>query len=506
MKYYFLGGHLTYRGLVLAALAVGGILTGCSKSTTDNPAPDTVEVTGVVRNENGQPLAGATVTAEGGSARTAADGSYTLAHVAYHPRITVAVAAPGFFATTVGLETAANEPAKLDLRLLARTATATFNATTGVTITSSNGQLTIQPNTLADTTGTAYNGTVTAYTRFVPTDVPNFTQLMPGGDFQAINASGEQGMLTSFGFFSVELQGSAGQRLNLRAGSRAGFIIRLSAAQAADSRTPATLPLWWFDRTTGLWKEEGSATRNGYQYAGTVPHFSSWNCDVWRYRAELYGRVVCNGQPRARLPIILRNLDNVFVRYTSTDGRFAFPIPAGYEFTVSFPEGPAVVVPAQAMAARYDLGTLTRCPISRTVYGATWVANNKLRRASDSTNVTTPHYAVQYDSLGRIFLAANGRAGSTYGNVTLYPANLTHTGTYSLANAARWDDGDTIRIPGHGNRFVASAGTLEVTTFTADEIRGTFSFTAVETPAPTPPNTPLTVPVSNGTFYIIRRP
>jgi hypothetical protein len=38
--------------------------------------------------------------------------------------------------------------------------------------------------------------------------------------------------------------------------------------------------LWSLDDTTGLWKEEGTATRQGDEYVGSVSHFSFWNCDA----------------------------------------------------------------------------------------------------------------------------------------------------------------------------------------------------------------------------------
>jgi hypothetical protein len=38
--------------------------------------------------------------------------------------------------------------------------------------------------------------------------------------------------------------------------------------------------LWYVDEATGLWKEEGTATKQGNTYVGTVKHFSFWNCDI----------------------------------------------------------------------------------------------------------------------------------------------------------------------------------------------------------------------------------
>ena len=40
---------------------------------------------------------------------------------------------------------------------------------------------------------------------------------------------------------------------------------------------PATISLWYFDETKGIWKEEGTATKQSTNYIGTVSHFSFWN-------------------------------------------------------------------------------------------------------------------------------------------------------------------------------------------------------------------------------------
>jgi hypothetical protein len=45
------------------------------------------------------------------------------------------------------------------------------------------------------------------------------------------------------------------------------------------SAAPATIALWYVDEASGLWKEEGSATKQGNTYVGSVKHFTFWNCD-----------------------------------------------------------------------------------------------------------------------------------------------------------------------------------------------------------------------------------
>jgi hypothetical protein len=51
------------------------------------------------------------------------------------------------------------------------------------------------------------------------------------------------------------------------------------------------------DEQTGIWKEEGTAVKNGNNYVGDVKHFSFWNCDA--------------GFPAVNLSMTLKNADGV---------------------------------------------------------------------------------------------------------------------------------------------------------------------------------------------------
>jgi PKD repeat protein len=71
------------------------------------------------------------------------------------------------------------------------------------------------------------------------------------------------------------LNNANGQKLQLATGKTATITIPIpSAMQAA---APATISLWYFDETKGIWKEEGNATKQTTNYVGTVSHFSFWN-------------------------------------------------------------------------------------------------------------------------------------------------------------------------------------------------------------------------------------
>ncbi|MEI2747339.1 MAG: hypothetical protein V9E88_01095 [Ferruginibacter sp.] len=84
-------------------------------------------------------------------------------------------------------------------------------------------------------------------------------------------------LLTSYAMMAVELESAAGEKLQLKEGSEATLVFAVPAV--AQSSAPASIPLWYVDEKIGLWREEGTATKQGNQYTGKVKHFSFWNCD-----------------------------------------------------------------------------------------------------------------------------------------------------------------------------------------------------------------------------------
>ncbi|RYY68238.1 MAG: hypothetical protein EOO13_12865, partial [Chitinophagaceae bacterium] len=85
-------------------------------------------------------------------------------------------------------------------------------------------------------------------------------------------------LLVTYGMAAVELTSGSGEKLQVAPGKKAKLTLPLPASIAGSA--PASIPLWHFDESIGLWKEEGSATKVGNTYEGEVSHFSFWNCDV----------------------------------------------------------------------------------------------------------------------------------------------------------------------------------------------------------------------------------
>ncbi len=130
---------------------------------------------------------------------------------------------------------------------------------------------------LQDVNGNAYNGNVNvAMFHLKPSD-QYLNELMPGS-FLANNTDGNSRIMETYGMLHVQLTGASGQNLQIASGHTAEMTVVIDATQT--STAPATIPLWSFNETTGIWQEEGSATKVGNAYVGNVSHFSWWNCDA----------------------------------------------------------------------------------------------------------------------------------------------------------------------------------------------------------------------------------
>jgi hypothetical protein len=144
---------------------------------------------------------------------------------------------------------------------------------------------------------------------------------MPG-DLLALDASNDEMLLETFGMLAVELTGDAGEELNVASGEEVEIRIPLSGIYLADA--PSTIPLWYFDETNGIWKEEGQATLVGSEYIGTVSHFSFWNCDNPNPSTTIEGTLECDGNPTVGVTVTMTNPTGRVLGSATTDGAGIF--------------------------------------------------------------------------------------------------------------------------------------------------------------------------------------
>ena len=74
--------------------------------------------------------------------------------------------------------------------------------------------------------------------------------------------------ITGFGGLALQLQSTNDQELGLA--PDVTLTVGIAIAPTLLATAPSTIDLWALDEATGLWVQEGTATRNGDRYEGTV--------------------------------------------------------------------------------------------------------------------------------------------------------------------------------------------------------------------------------------------
>ena len=269
-------------GLLLCSL----LLVHCQKElsftgSSDNPtipAPLTATLQGNITDENDLPAAGVAITVGSLTAVTDAAGYFRIPGASLDQNTSLVTAAKAGYFKSCRVFSATSGTNQVYMKLLKKTLAATVSATSGGNATLSNGAAVSLPanGIVLAGSGAAYTGDVKVYAAYIDPQTADIVRTVPGS-FMAMDKNGKRVILASTGMLAVELESAGGEKLQIKDGATATLTIPVSAA--ASTALPASIALWYVDEQTGIWKEEGSAVRQGNSYTGQVKHFSFWNCD-----------------------------------------------------------------------------------------------------------------------------------------------------------------------------------------------------------------------------------
>jgi hypothetical protein len=331
--------------LMVLCLMVLCMMVACKKN--DNPAPDiekpytpgptiSVAVQGRITDNNNKPVSGAIVSAGGVTATTDVNGGFSITNAQLPQQAgVVKVNKSGFFTGYRTLQANATGSTYFaQIQLIPKTTAGSFTAAAGGTVVVPNGgSIRFESNSVATAIGTPYTGTVKVAAFFMNPADSAFNSYMPG-DLRGINSNGNERLLQSFGMVVAELEGSNGEKLQLATGQQA--TITLPIAAHLQGTAPASIPLWHFDEAAGLWKEEGSGSRQGNNFVGTVKHFSTWNFDLpyslCSFEAMYKDQ---NGQPWAHTFVQFKRPNgDIRMGFTDINGQLRMQVPAAEALTM----------------------------------------------------------------------------------------------------------------------------------------------------------------------------
>ena len=335
-----------FNSIVFIFLAVI-YLTGCSKSDETQPTTTPANTSGLtgfgsattrdflgqIVDDSNLPLAGVTVKIGSISKLTNSNGIFIIKNASVYDRLAFVTASKiGYLdgsrsiVPTMGTNS-------IKIMMLSNAPTLTINSGVASTVPLPNGTKVTFDGAFKTETGAAYSGTVSVVLKHLDPADSNLELKMPG-NLIAKNTAGTVQILETYGMMDVVLLGAAGQKLQIT--NSAQIEVPIAASQLATA--PTTIPLWHFDENLGIWLQEGTATKIGNTYKGTVSHFSWWNFDKPFDAAFICIKVVDNNSIALNNISIVLEITGFSVpqspQYTNTDGMICGNIPANKPFII----------------------------------------------------------------------------------------------------------------------------------------------------------------------------
>lgn len=275
------------------------LYAACKKNDTpggpDTNIPDVpkegiliqTSVFGRVVDEKDEPMIGVTITGGGTTTMTDANGIFILKDVMLdQARAYITATKIGFFNSSRTFRPMKGGMSRPPLiKLLAQKSIGTINAAAGGAAASKGGTKIELPANAIE----GYSGAVNVVANYVNPTSPDFFARMPG-DLAADNKDNKRGALISYGMSHIDLLDDKGNKVKIKPGMEA--TVTLPVPKSLQANATATIDMWYFDETKGIWKQEGKGVYQNGVYVGKVSHFSVWNYDHWT--------------PLGSLPFILR--------------------------------------------------------------------------------------------------------------------------------------------------------------------------------------------------------
>lgn len=306
-----------------------GFTLSCSKDDKkENPVVEKqVAIDGFITDDQGKNIEGAIVEFENLRTTTNKEGYFQFPETKYTDHAYIKASKAGYFAGSRTLFLQKSKLANVRISLLPKLFSKSFVSSSSSTIDIGTVQLEIPANAIVNENGQNYHGTVNVAIQYLnPTDF-SIRNAMPG-DLVGLSTNNELQGLGSYGMAAIELQSTSGTKLQIKDNTE--IKLRIEIPTSLRVHAPASIPLWYFDETDGLWREQGKATKNGNVYEGNVKHFSFWNCDDFFPVVHLRGRVIdYSGDPVVNTNVTLTIVSNGLKGFdrTNRDGIFEGLVP-----------------------------------------------------------------------------------------------------------------------------------------------------------------------------------
>jgi hypothetical protein len=460
--------------LILVSLSL--FILHCQKELSFNKSmtgasPVTATIQGNVVDENEAPAQGVTITVDAKTAVTDAKGYFRIRNASLDNNASLVIAEKNGYFKAFRVFSASKAVNQVRIKLLKKDISGTVSSSSGGAVALANGSIiNFSANSFSNLTGAAYSGTVNVYAHYIDPTRQDIGETVPGS-FLGNDKDNRRVILTSYGMLAVELESSTGEKLQISSGNTAKLSFPIPSAQQTSA--PNQIALWYIDEKTGLWKEEGSAIKNGNTYEADVKHFTYWNCDVSGPTVNLAATFVqSHGVPLVYTGVTIRPQTGWATAHGYTDslGQVNGPVPANIPLVLEVvaPYPCYNVIYSQNIgpfSSNVNLGTITVNANQSVI-----TIQGTLTNCSGGP-VTQGHAIIEYDNIIRYAsVNASGNFTSTFVSCGSGPANGSITGVDIQAQQQGQSTPVTITLPvtNAGTLTACGTSTLEYVNYTLD--------------------------------------
>lgn len=341
--------------LIISIALVCIVLGSCKKDSSGH------HISGQVLDENGNAVSGATVTYRSGRTTTDASGNFSFSNIA-SGAIQLKAEASGYFVNYKNVENIDGSGVQAQIVLLTKNTIGALNATAGGTAGATGLRVIAPANAFTTASGAAYTGNVFVNARYIDKNNSKIADLMPGGDFAAIDAGGAEGGMRTYGFVATEFTDADGNVLT--PANTVKTAVTLPGGVADPTTTGAQA--WAYDQATGKWGSPTQITTAANEYY--LPCITLYqNIDAFVPTGTIEGTVTCSsGAPAAYVPITIESQYDKYVTVTNQNGKYKAKVEAtngSWSYTISATGGTSITVstvPANQTTTAPDL-TESQC-------------------------------------------------------------------------------------------------------------------------------------------------
>lgn len=421
-------------------------VSSCKKDKTNN----TISLSGVVLNEQNEPLPNSIVKVGDNSTITNSNGEFVIENLDIKTeKFKVQSDVDGYFTGYRNVSNLDGSNLFTQIVVLAKRNLGTLPVSGG-TVGSLGLKVIAPANSFINEDGSDYNGTVKVAARYISAkDTLLLPLTMPGGDFMATDSNGTNGMMQSYGFIATEFTDNAGNKLTPKPTVKVGVTIPSNLGNPITNGAK----IWDFSATNGNWNNEKTITKTGSEYFFPATTLYQ-NLDAFTPEfGTIEGIVKCSdGKPLSNALVFIKSystvnnlIPNSYMTYTNQNGKYkATVVKFGSGITFSY----YVYASANGGSNTVDVGNIEA--------GGNKIAKDIIIDCSNNGIVGSGSFKVNSTSYnGECSSVLNVGDGGPLGNIDVSIYSSTGNILY-IANMPKQSSGTFNLTDGFDNNFTSN--------------------------------------------------